>query len=550
MEAPASKLIIHINYQDKQIAMNSEDIIKMEEIKQKIMEEYNLSEDVMNNMTLLYTDSDGDINIILDNEELEQIIIEQKKENEFLTEIKLELIAINNENNIIIQEENINDFNKKEEKNENNENKIKELEIENKMLKSKINNYIQVIKDLRAHYEKTIAEILYDEKKRKEFMKNFEENTKYKEINLNGKIVIKNNIININKENIINERNPNKELKGKEIEKDKEDIKKEEQKDKLEQQKATNFVNNLGKLELVKGIIDNINIKNEDDKLKEIKKIIESSKTENKDDLLKIIKEIIIDNIQLDNKGEKLVLIKKYIESKKLEEEGKNKSLKNMEAKDNKIKDEDKKQIKEILYKLINNISPLDLQKESLLFDIPIKKCKVDKISNLFTEMKNSQFQCNLCKNICKENIFNCIFCESFYSCETCHKNLNKKNNYDHEHEKEYFIEISFPTILKSIINYNSTLEEFNKIIVETFFDENENFNNKNIEEFDYKSKKTIIKNFLSLYKNGLTYIKTYEKLYLESKFKSLSEEEKKIITEKIASFNNKMFGLAGIKII
>ena len=213
-----------------------------------------------------------------------------------------------------------------------------------------------------------------------------------------------------------------------------------------------------------------------------------------------------------------------------------------MEIKDNKIKDEDKKQIKEILYKLINIISPLDLQKESLLFDIPIKKCKVDKISNLFTEMKNSQFQCNLCKNICKENIFNCIFCESFYLCETCHK---KKK---HEHEKEYFIEINFPTILKTIINYNTTLEEFNKIIVETFLDENENLNNKNINEFDYKSKKSLIKNFLSFYKNGSTYIKTYEKIYLEPKLENLPEDEKKSINEKIKSFNLKMFELAGIK--
>ena len=227
MEDTASKLIIHINYQDKQIEINSEDIIKMEEIKQKIKEEYYLSEEVMNNMTLLYTDSDGDINLILDNEELEQIIVEKKNENEFLTEIKLELIAFNNENNIIIQKEKINDINENEEKKENNENIIKELEIENKMLKNKINNYIQVIKDLRAHYEKAITEILYDEKKRKEFMKKFEGYQKIKEINLNGKNVIKDNKMNINyedkiEENIINERNPIKELKDNEILKDKE----------------------------------------------------------------------------------------------------------------------------------------------------------------------------------------------------------------------------------------------------------------------------------------------------------------------------------------
>ena len=159
--------------------------------------------------------------------------------------------------------------------------------------------------------------------------------------------------------------------------------------------------------------------------------------------------------------------------------------------------------------------------------------------------MKNSQFKCKLCNNIYKEKIFNCILCESFYLCEGCHK---KKKKYEHEHEKEYFIEISFPNILKEIINYNTTLEGFNKIIVETFFDENENLNNKNIDEFDYKSKKSIIKNFLSIYKNGSTYMKTYEKIYLEPKFKNLSEEEKNTVNEKIKIFNFKMFELAGIK--
>ena len=62
--------------------------------------------------------------------------------------------------------------------------------------------------------------------------------------------------------------------------------------------------------------------------------MIENTKTENKDDLLKLIQTEIIENMTLDNKGEKLALIKKIIECKKREEE-ENKSLKNMEIKDN-----------------------------------------------------------------------------------------------------------------------------------------------------------------------------------------------------------------------
>ena len=60
MEAIAWKLIIHIIYQDKKIEISSEDIIGIEEIKKKIQEQWNLPKYVMNNMSLLYTDSDGD----------------------------------------------------------------------------------------------------------------------------------------------------------------------------------------------------------------------------------------------------------------------------------------------------------------------------------------------------------------------------------------------------------------------------------------------------------------------------------------------------------
>jgi hypothetical protein len=160
MDKTPTKLLIEIFHPNKTFELFSNEIINLEEIKNKIKQELNITEEQINKINILYIDSDGDKNLILDNNDLFQFIMEQKQENEFLIKLRLELsenIINNNEN--IIKEEYKN--NKKEEKNENimekYEKEMKKLLDENSLLKMKINYYINRIKDITLFYEQKLA---------------------------------------------------------------------------------------------------------------------------------------------------------------------------------------------------------------------------------------------------------------------------------------------------------------------------------------------------------------------------------------------------------
>ena len=555
MENTAIHLLVHIIYEEKKIEMNSEDIIEIEEIKKKIKEEWNISEELLNNMCLLYTDSDGDINLIIDNDDLLQII-EQKQENEFLTEIKLELIPINNVKVNLEQDNNDdninnNDINEEEEKKEN---RIKELEKENKILKKTIDYYINVIKDIKSHYEKMIRDILYNGNKVKYTPQNNEtiKVSKYIKIENKNNIEQKNENKDDKMEKIVkneeNKDNVNLELEKQQNIKyerknelqylDNEENKAEKFDDKNENKNNVKIENQEDLLDKIKEILEDIKIENNEEKLKYIKVIIDNNaKIEDKNDNLNILKISIIENEKIETTEEKLEVLKITIENLKIEAEN-NKIDRLKNVKKNKKQKKPNEAHKIIISELISNIYPLDLQKELLEFEIPLQNCKLNKISNLLIELKNSQFQCKLCENFCKKNIFNCSFCESFYLCEACHKNLNKNKN--HEHQQEYFIKIKFPNILNDIINYNSVLQEFDILMKEAFNDI------KKINEFDFnKKRKIIIKTFFSHYKNALTYLRYYEQIYITPKFENLTEEEKTSVNEKVGKFNLKIFYLS-----
>ena len=161
------KLLINILYKEKQCVIDSEEIIKIKDIKKRIKEEFNLKEDELKNISILYIDNDGDKNIIINDEDLENFILESKDHNDFITEIKLELS--HNSNNKIL-----NTY-IKEEKNEKEKEKTKEEITEeliqknfslNKLLDMKINYYRDRIKRIISYYEKKIEVInkMLDEK--------------------------------------------------------------------------------------------------------------------------------------------------------------------------------------------------------------------------------------------------------------------------------------------------------------------------------------------------------------------------------------------------
>ncbi len=167
MDKTPTKLLIEIVHPNKTFELYSNEIINLAEVKNKIKQELNITDEQIKNITISYIDSDGDKNLILDNNDLLQFIMEQKEENEFLIKLRLELSE--NDINNIIQEEDKNDKNKKKEENqmENNlddkiknfETEIKKLVGENSLLKMKIKYYINKIKNLTSFYEQKLAEL-------------------------------------------------------------------------------------------------------------------------------------------------------------------------------------------------------------------------------------------------------------------------------------------------------------------------------------------------------------------------------------------------------
>ena len=168
MDKTPTKLLIEIVHPNKTFELYSNEIINLAEVKNKIKQELNIIDDQIKNITISYIDSDGDKNLILDNNDLLQFIMEQKEENEYLIKLRLELSEndINNNENII-QGEDKNIINKKKDENiidleskiKNYETEIKKLFEENYLLKTKINYYINRIKDLTSFYDKKLADL-------------------------------------------------------------------------------------------------------------------------------------------------------------------------------------------------------------------------------------------------------------------------------------------------------------------------------------------------------------------------------------------------------
>ena len=395
MDKTPTKLLIEIFHPNKTFELYSNEIINLEDIKNKIKQELNITEVQINKINILYIDSDGDKNLILDNNDLFQFIMEQKQENKFLIKLRLELsenIINNNEN--IIKEEYKN--NKKEEKNENimekYEKEMKKLLDENSLLKMKINYYINRIKDITLFYEQKLSEF---NSKKDLFINHIDENA----IKQKDSFKSNENIFDLNDEN--NEKN---------------EIKEEQ--------------------------------KNEDDKLK-------------------------------------------------------------------------------------NN------DKNDNLNDIVIPK-NIKELNNICNELRKYNFKCNNCQHYCIEHIFICIFCNSFYLCSKCYKNIGKINH-EKSHIKEAFFEIKFYRSIKLLNKRETSINEFNEMLKNIFFEEDGKISKSKIDlkDSDFKKLKNLNSNFQSFNKNMKEYFSKYEKLYINPELDKLEDKKKDLIKEKIVNFKS-----------
>ena len=289
--------------------------------------------------------------------------------------------------------------------------------------------------------------------------------------------------------------------------------------------------NNNDDLEKLKEEIIKLEMPNEEDKLNQIKEILKIIKLENKEDKLKEIEPIF----EMINKEDKKEIKEINNEQIKDNNENKNKNIDN--------KTQNKILNKEILYQLIKNISPLDEYKDKLEFYILIKNCEINKISNLFIELQKTKYKCNLCTNIYFENVYNCLFCESFYICKNCYKSLNKKKiNAQHEHEQEYFYEIIIPNTIKEIFNYNTTLQEFNDLLRKIFFDDKGNFIKNDLNDNEFKKiNKHLIPDFISRYQNAFPYLTKYKEDIINPMLNCLPKDEQSLINGRFNAFNLKL---------
>jgi len=146
MEQNKVTLIITLNYENLTKNIETDEIISYEELKNKIIELFNLENIKKDNIELTYLDEDDDLNVL--GQEKDELIFAAKEimDGKFSINLNVSIIKIEKNNNII-DEENIgnnliiNEQDKKDEKN-----KEKNLIVDNNVLfKKKLKNDLNLI---------------------------------------------------------------------------------------------------------------------------------------------------------------------------------------------------------------------------------------------------------------------------------------------------------------------------------------------------------------------------------------------------------------------
>jgi hypothetical protein len=155
MEEKELILIIEINYNNTVKEIRSNEIITYEELKQKSIELFNITEDKKNNIEFTYIDEDGDFNI-LGNKNEEIINAAKELDGNYILNLNLSIIDLKKDNDdfAIIDEKEKNEIIMKEKEDENDDKKdeiLKREDIE------KIQNNFK--NELRIYYKCKIEEM-------------------------------------------------------------------------------------------------------------------------------------------------------------------------------------------------------------------------------------------------------------------------------------------------------------------------------------------------------------------------------------------------------
>ena len=155
MEEKEIILIIEINYNNTVKEIRSNDIITYEELKQKSIELFNITEDKKNNIEFTYIDEDGDFNI-LGNKNEEIINAAKELDGNYILNLNLSIIYLKKDNDdfAIIDEKEKNEIIMKEKEDENDDKKDEILKREDiEKIQDNFKN------ELRIYYKCKIEEM-------------------------------------------------------------------------------------------------------------------------------------------------------------------------------------------------------------------------------------------------------------------------------------------------------------------------------------------------------------------------------------------------------
>ena len=155
MEEKEIILIIEINYNNTVKEIRSNEIITYEELKQKSIELFNITEDKKNNIEFTYIDEDGDFNI-LGNKNEEIINAAKELDGNYILNLNLSIIYLKKDNDdfAIIDEKEKNEIIMKEKEDENDDKKDEILKREDiEKIQDNFKN------ELRIYYKCKIEEM-------------------------------------------------------------------------------------------------------------------------------------------------------------------------------------------------------------------------------------------------------------------------------------------------------------------------------------------------------------------------------------------------------
>ena len=483
MEKEPIKYTFKINHKDNNCEIELNQYIKFGELQNKIKDEMKISDDDIKKMILFYIDSEGDKNIISDDNYIISILEEQKDKNNFEVKMKLEDLPIieapiekiekNFINEIKNKVNNENDIENKEEKiNENNQIKNEDKK-ENKV---EDNNHLK-LEDKKDNKNKDNNQNNNNETENEK--NNIEQNEKENKDNNEELMILYNMNKNVKKdanEKIYNENN----IKL---------IKKLERKNRILEEK----------LEQYKQRIKEISIFYEQ-KLNEM-----STKIKINEIAINIKKEVK-DNINPELKNE---IVGHKIEANK-EVNIKEKENENLNKTEKKEKNKN----------VVDDLEAHDKQH--------VKGNR----SQLYKELNSIDFKCQKCQTFCKECIYYCSNCENTYClCKSC----TKKPLYDE------FFEIKIPNDVKIDINYKMAINTFNELIKEIFFEKEGKLIIKELNEGDNKRIKKKSNDLKPFGESILRYYYNYIDAYINPAIQKLDENEKNLINKKLNLFEGKL---------